>query len=244
MKADPEAQRRLLDLQAIDTTLAQLDHRRRNLPELAEIDRLGKAQAGLEDERATAQAAVNDLDRDIARIDRDVEQVRIRKDRDQGRLDAGTGTAKDLEALLHEIGTLNRRQGELEDSELELMERKEQAQATLEEAERRVRETHLDLEAAQRRRDEALAAIAKDEEFRMAGRRPLAADLPADLIALYEKVRAQTGGFGTAALRGNRCEGCRLELSGSELAALRASAPDEVIRHEECRRILVRVTEK
>ena len=244
MKADPESQRRLLDLQAIDTTLAQLNHRRRTLPELAEIERLIKAQATLEDERATAKVAVDDLDRDIARMDRDVEQVRIRKDRDQGRLDSGTATPKELEALLHEIGSLDRRQGELEDAELGLMEQREQAQSKLEEAERRVAENRVDLESAERRRDEALLAIAKDEEFRTAGRRPLAADLPADLIAVYERIKEQTGGFGAAALRGNRCEGCRLELSGSELAGLRAAARDEVIRHEECRRILVRVTEQ
>ena len=36
MKADPQAQRLLLDLQGIDTALAQLAHRRATLPELAE----------------------------------------------------------------------------------------------------------------------------------------------------------------------------------------------------------------
>ena len=55
MKADPDAQRRLLDLQAIDTALAQLAHRRRNLPEIAELDRLARELSALEDERIRAQ---------------------------------------------------------------------------------------------------------------------------------------------------------------------------------------------
>ena len=243
MKADPQAQRRLLDLQALDTQLAQLAHRRRTLPEYAELERLSRELSGFEDERVRAQTGVDDLDRDIARIERDVDQVRVRQARDQARLDAGTGPAKELEATIQELGSLKRRQTELEDDQLELMERREQAQASVDAVQAKLAEITQAHAAATQRRDETLTAIGKDEEFRQAGRRPLAADLPTDLIALYERIREQTGGVGAALLRAGRCEGCRLELSGSERAAVRAAAPDEVIRHEECRRILVRTPE-
>ena len=103
MKADPQAQRRLLDLQAIDTTLAQLAHKRRTLPEHAALDELARELSALEDERVRAQVTVDDLDRDIARLERDIEQVRARKDKDQDRLTAGRGPARELEALQHEI---------------------------------------------------------------------------------------------------------------------------------------------
>lgn len=242
MKADQEAQRRLLDLQAIDTALAQLAHRRRTLPELAELDRLARELSTLEDARIRAQVAVDDLDRDIARLEKDVDQVRVRKAKDQTRLDAGTGPAKELEALQHELGSLTRRQNELEDAELEIMEQKEQAEGVLAEAEQRLatqRERRAELE---RVRDETLGTITKEEEFRASGRKPLVADLPADLVALYEKIREQTG-VGAALLRAGRCEGCRLELSGSERSRVRSAPPDEVVRCEECRRILVRTTE-
>src|SRR6266511_6338961 len=121
VKADPDAQRRLLDLQAIDTALAQLAHRRRTLPEHAELDKLARQIAQLDDERIRAQVTVDDFDRDIARLEKDTEQVRARKERDQARLDIGTGPAKELEALQHELVSLSRRQSELEDAELELM---------------------------------------------------------------------------------------------------------------------------
>jgi predicted nucleic acid-binding Zn-ribbon protein len=242
VKADPEAQRRLLDLQALDTALAQLSHKRRNLPENAEAERLAKELTSLTDERATAQVTVDDLDRDIDRIERDVEQVRARSDRDKARLDAGTGPAKQLEALQHEVATLARRQRELEDSELELMEKREEAEAVLTAADSRLATARAGLTEVERRREEVLAGLTKDEEFRRSGRGPLVADLPADLIKLYEQIRENTG-MGAALLRAGRCEGCRLELSGSEKTRIRAAAPDDVVRCDECRRILVRTAE-
>jgi uncharacterized protein len=240
--ADPESQRRLLDLQALDTALAQLAHKRRTLPEHAELERLGASVAGLGNERARAQVAVDDLDRDIERLERDIEQVRARSDRDKARLDAGTGPAKQLEALQHEVETLARRQRDLEDAELELMEKREEAEAVLTEVAARLDKTRAEQAEAERRRDELLAGITKDEEFRRAGRLPLAGDLPADLVKLYEQIRENTG-MGAALLRAGRCEGCRLELSGSEKARVRSAPPDEVVRCDECRRILVRTAE-
>jgi predicted nucleic acid-binding Zn-ribbon protein len=243
VKADPEAQRRLLDLQAIDIALTQLAHKRKALPEHAELDRLARELSTMEDQRVRAQVAVDDLDRDINRLERDAEQVRARKDKDQARLDAGTGPSRELEALQHEIVTLNRRQSELEDAELELMEQRETAQAALDDVAGRLTSTRTTRAEAEQRRKEALAAIAKDEEYRQSGRRPLAADLPADLIALYDKIRDHSGGIGAAMLRHGRCEGCRIELSGGDKARVKASPPDEVVRCEECRRILVRTAE-
>jgi predicted nucleic acid-binding Zn-ribbon protein len=243
VKADPDAQRRLLDLQALDTALAQLAHRRRTLPEHAEVDRLARDIAGLEDERVRAQVAIDDIDRDIARYERDIEQVRARKDKDQARLDVGTGPARELEALQHELASLGRRQSELEDAELDLMEQREQAQAVLDEHERRLTAAREERDSVESRRDQVLSDIARDEEFKSASRKPLVADLPADLVALYERIREQSGGVGAALLRSGQCEGCRLELSGVERSRVRAAAPDDVVRCDECRRILVRTAE-
>ena len=242
MKADPQSQRRLLEVAELDTSLAQIAHRRRTLPEHAELDRLDRELMAMEDERVRAQVSVDDLDRDIARIDRDVEQVRARADRDRARLDVGTGPAKELEALQHELGTLARRQSELEDAELELMEKREQAQSQLDDVLTRLTNTRDAHAQALQRRDSSLSDMDKDAEQKTSARAPLVAQLPADLMALYEKVRESTG-MGAALLRHGRCGGCRLELSGEELARVRSAPPDEVVRCEECRRILVRTEE-
>lgn len=241
MKAAPEAQRRLLDLQGIDTALNQLAHRRRSLPELAEIDTVAREISALEDERARAQVAVDDLDRDITRFEKDIEQVRTRKQRDQSRLDAG-GALREIEGLQHELATLNRRQSELEDAELELMEQRETAELTLNEVKKRLAEATERRTAAETRRDEAYAEITKEQEFKTQSRAPLAADLPEDLIKLYDKIREETG-LGAALFRSGRCGGCRIELYGADLNRVKAAPADEVVRCEECRRIMVRTAE-
>jgi hypothetical protein len=241
VKASPEAQRRLLDLQAVDTALAQLAHRRKSLPELAEIDTVAREVSALEDERVRAQVAVDDLDRDISRFEKDIEQVRQRKERDQKRLDSG-GALREIEGLQHELATLNRRQSELEDSELELMEQRESAESTLNEVRGRLTAAQERRAEAERRRDEAVSDIAKEQEFKSSSRGPLAADLPADLVALYDKIRLDSG-LGAALFRSGRCGGCRIELYGADLARVKAAAADDVVRCEECRRIMVRTAE-
>jgi len=65
---------------------------------------------------------------------------------------------------------------------------------------------------------------------------------PADLLKVYDQIRT-TRGVGAAMLRGGRCEGCHLSLNTVDLNVIRSAAPDEVIRCEECRRILVRTAE-
>jgi predicted nucleic acid-binding Zn-ribbon protein len=241
VKASPEAQRRLLDLQAIDTTLAQLAHRRKSLPELAELDAVARELSALEDERVRAQVAVDDLDRDITRFEKDIEQVRVRKDRDQKRLDAG-GAMREIEGLQHEMATLNRRQGELEDAELELMEQRETAEQALSAVHAKLADARERRAAAEHRRDEATADIVKEQEFKSQSRVPLAADLPDDLVTLYDKIRADSG-LGAALVRAGRCGGCRIELYGADLSRVKTAPADEVVRCEECRRIMVRTAE-
>lgn len=242
MKAEPLVQRRLLDLAGIDTTLAQLAHRRRTLPERAELDALARELSALEDERARAQVAIDDLDRDIDRLEQDVDQVRARKRKDEDRLAAGVGPARELEALQHELASLNRRQGDLEDAELELMEQRETAQGVLTGIEKRITEAREKRDAVEQRRDDSLREITKEEEFKRGARQPLAADLPGELVALYDRIRAESG-LGAALLTGGRCGGCRLELSGADRARIRAADPDDVVRCEECRRIMIRTNE-
>jgi hypothetical protein len=175
-------------------------------------------------------------------LEKDVDQVRLRADRDRVRLDAGTGPPRELEALQHELATLERRKGELEDAQLALMEQREHAQEQLDQVQQRLAALRETRDATAQRCDQLVNEIDKELASRSAARAPLAAALPAELVSLYERLR-ETTGIGAALLRAGRCEGCRLELSGSERARVKAAAPDEVLRCEECRRILVRTSE-
>jgi predicted nucleic acid-binding Zn-ribbon protein len=244
VKADPFVQLRLLDLQSLDSALARLGHRRKTLPELAEMTRLDGLVDALRDGIVRAETEVSDLARDQAKFEKEIEQVRVRRDRDESRLGSGAITvAKQLQDLEHEVATLKRRQSDLEDGELEVMEKAETAQASLDELTAQ-RTEHLQARAeAEARRDAAFVEIDAELEKTAAERAELAATLPADLLALYDKIRAAEGGVGAGEISRGRCGGCRLDLMNNEKSEIRAAAPDEVLRHEECGRIMVRTAE-
>ncbi|MEU6428243.1 C4-type zinc ribbon domain-containing protein [Microbispora sp. NPDC046973] len=243
MKAAPEAQKRLLDLAELDTGLDRLRHRRRSLPELAEIDELSKRLAQVSTQIIAAETEAGDLARDQAKAESDVDAVRVRVERDQKRLDSGqVSSPKDLASLQSEIVSLRRRQSDLEEVVLEIMERREAADARVTTLKAEREEVTGTLRAAEDRRDAAFAEIDKESGELTSGRSAITADVPADLLGLYEKMREQTG-VGAAMLHGGRCLGCRTSLSIADLNRIRAAAHDEVVRCEECRRILVRTAE-
>ena len=244
MKADPTAQAALLQLQAHDSLLAQLKHRRASLPEHAEIEDLESRSSEIDGRRIVADTEVSDLTRAQKKADAEVEQVKTRRTRDEERLSSGLiSNPKDLESLQHEMVALERRIASLEDDELEVMESLEQAQGKLSAAEADLADIAAGLTHASAARDAAVGVIDEQAAETQAEREQIAATIQDDLIALYDKVRGQYSGLGAAALRARACEGCRLELNGADLRELAAAPEDEVLRCPECTRILVRTPE-
>ena len=243
MRADPFAQLKLLDLQELDSRLDALRHRLADLPQTAELRRLSAEIGELRATEGSLRTEVDDLTREQRRADADVEQVKGRRVRDQQRLDSGIGNPKDLERLQHELVSLDRRVTELEDAELEVMERLETAQASLADVRSRMQQVATAGRKLTGARDQRLAALQSEADDVARQRSDAVAGMPADLLALYEKLRAQKGGVGAAHLRARRCEGCSLELDSAELASIARQRPDEVVRCEECGRILVRTGE-
>lgn len=243
MKADPFAQLKLLDVQELDSKLDALNHKLATLPEHDELKTLAVARAEGSERAKDIALVVDDLTREQKKADADVEQVKSRKQRDQARLEAGQGNPKDLEHLQHELVSLDRRISELEDAELDVMERLEETQHELAAVQASLDEVSQKGVAAQKSRDEKTAAIQEEQSAVAAERKITASGVPADLLALYEKLRGTKGGVGAAALRLRRCGGCGIELSPADLAVVRGKPVDEVVRCEECARILVRTGE-
>jgi predicted nucleic acid-binding Zn-ribbon protein len=188
-----------------------------------------------------ARIVVDDLTAEQTKVDADVEQVRTRRDRDRSRMDQGlVSNPKDLERMQHEMASLERRIVTLEDEELEVMARLEDAQRTLEELTAQL----ADAEQRNRRLEEARDAKYAEIDAELAtltGQRvPVAAEVPDDLMELYDRLRAAKNGVGAAALRARQCSGCMLTLDNAEVGKIRAAAEDEVLRCEECSRILIR----
>ena len=207
---------------------------------MAELE--AQAQA-LDSELVRARTALGDVQREVSKAEADVQLVRDRAARDRARLDAGTGSAKDLQAITHELDSLARRQSELEDVELEVMERAEAAEAQVGRIEAERARVAADLEEATRARDEALQQLDREAAQVGAPRADAVAGVGADLVGLYDKIRTNSGGLGAAALRQRRCGGCQLELNTVDMNRIKAAPEDEVLRCEECRRILVRTAE-
>jgi predicted nucleic acid-binding Zn-ribbon protein len=244
LNAEPSAQLTLLDLQAQDSALAQLLHRRTSLPEHARIAELQARAEELDGRRIEADTAVGDLTRAQSKADAEVEHVKARRVRDEERLSSGAITnPKDLESLQHELGALERRISTLEDEELEVMERLEEAQKALSDATSDLDTVTVELEQVTSARDSAIEAIDAETGNVTAERDRVVAQVPDDLLALYDKVKAQYGGLAAAELRARRCEGCRLEINGADLREIAAKPDDEVLRCPECSRILVRTAE-
>jgi predicted nucleic acid-binding Zn-ribbon protein len=231
----------LLDLQTIDSTLAQLEHRRRTLPQHAEINALKSALAATSSELIAAETAVSDLETEQSRAEADLEPVRDRLARNQRRIADGTvPDPKALSSMVEEVAHLQRRISDLEDAELEIMEQLESAMATVQELQGRASGLEGELTDAQARRNEAVAVIDEQAAERRAEREQLSPLLPADLVALYDRIGTSHNGVGAAELRQRRCTGCQLEINAADLGTIAAAADDEVVRCEECSRILIR----
>jgi predicted nucleic acid-binding Zn-ribbon protein len=244
LKADPFAQLKLLDVQALDSRADLLRHQRATLPEIAEIAALTASRAELVDRARDQQIVVDDLTAAQKKADADVEQVKARRARDRDRMDQGLITnPKDLERMQHELVSLDRRITTLEDEELEVMEQLEEAQRTLAELQQQVAAADERLESLVAARDQRTAEIDAELAEVTARRGPAVEELPSDLLSLYDRLRANKSGVGAAELRARQCGGCRLTLDNAELSQIRSTPSDQVVRCEECQRILVRTSE-
>lgn len=241
LKASPESQALLLDLQAFDTKLAQLEHRAKSLPQLATLAGFAKDIDALRLTLGEQNGALEDTKIELRRLESDVGVVETRIARDAERLQ-GSSSVKDVAALEQELVALRKRLGDLEEIELTVMEK-------LEEQESVANNTTAALDALRARsseveveRDSALSEIAAERAAAEGGRRALESTIPADLFALYERQRARYG-TGASMLRGGVSLASGVKLLENEMQAIRAAAPDDVIMCASSEAILVRTAE-
>jgi predicted nucleic acid-binding Zn-ribbon protein len=241
LKASPDDQALLLDLQAIDTKLAQLDHRAKSLPELVTLKGLETEAEALRLALIEQNGMLEDVKLELGRVESDVSIVETRIKRDTERLEASS-SVKDVAALEQELASLKKRLNDLEEIELTVMERLEEQQSAagaLTAQSEALRAQVVDLEAA---RDAALAALAAERTTAAAARRTIESKVPADLLALYEKQRGRYG-TGASLLRGGVSMASGVKLLENEMQAIRSAAPDDVIMCPSSEAILVRTNE-
>lgn len=239
MNVEPTIQAKLLDLAAVDAELTRIAHRRKVLPEQQEVERLEGERTSRKDAAVKVEIQLDDLDRDIRKLETEIDGVSKREQRDRGMLEGGTVGAKQLSELQHELGSLERRRSVLEDDLLEVMERREAAVADHEHTGANLTKAEEELAAAKRQRDEALADLEVATQRCTSDREQLQGQFPAELLSVYDKQRSQHG-VGAALLQARRCGACRIELDRGEIARIAKAAPDAVVRCPECGAIMVR----
>ena len=240
MNASPADQRRLLEIADLDTRIRQADAARRNPPQADRVQALIARRQELSHELTTRLGARDDLRADLARIESDVALVDARRARDAERLNS-TSNVKEAQGLESELNSLARRKSDLEDAELELMERLEEADAGVAAQEALIAETNAEGASlsAEAKRVVAEASAVLDAATR--DRAAVAGSIPAELLDYYDRVAARSAG--AALLRRGTCEGCRMVLAGTDLQAVRLAAEDAVLTCPECGCILVRTEE-
>ena len=241
MQASTEQQSLILELQLLDNEIMQSNTKLKSLPEKEQLLHIEKRVTTTNDELAVVKSEADQIALELRRSEVDVETVTDRIKKDEARLSSGNATPKELEQLQHEVATLKKRQESLEEIELEIMIRNDAVTA-------RSNTLNTDLASLQTLKDEISARLqsATDEINKVitdknTARTLVAGKVEKALLDLYEKIRTNGGGVGAAALIGNKCNGCNLAINAVEMERIKSLAKDELLRCEECRRILVRI---
>jgi predicted nucleic acid-binding Zn-ribbon protein len=241
MQASVAQQSLILELQSLYNEIMQANTKLKSLPEIEQLLHIDKRITTATDELAVVKAEADQIALELRRGEVDVETVTDRIKKDEARLASGNATPKELEQLQHEVGTLKKRQEHLEEIELEIMIRSDAIVA-------RSNTLTTDLASLQTLKDEISGRLknATDEINKVIADKNTARNLVANqiekpLLDLYEKIRGNGGGVGAAALVGNKCNGCNLSINAVEMERIKSLSKDELLRCEECRRILVRI---
>jgi predicted nucleic acid-binding Zn-ribbon protein len=242
VKASPAEQQELLRLQSLDTRLQQLAHRLGSLPQAAALAELAARDTAVRGTRAEAIGGLEDARTELKRLESDVAVVEARIARDGDRLQH-TSSVKDVAALEAELASLARRLSDLEDQELAVMERVENAEGVLAGIDEQRASIAAETAKLETERDESAAGLAAERDAAERDRVVVAGGVTGDLLGLYEQRRVRGAGVGAALLRQRTCQGCNMTLTGSDLDTVRRAASDDVLLCPECDRILVRTEE-
>ena len=241
MQASVAQQSLILEMQSLDNEIMQANTKLKSLPEIEQLLHIDKRITTATDELAVVKSEADQIALELRRGEVDVETVTDRIKKDEARLASGNATPKELEQLQHEVGTLKKRQESLEEIELEIMIRSDAITS-------RSNTLTTDLASLQTLKDEISGRLktATDEINKVIADKNTARNLVANqiekpLLELYEKIRAASSGVAAAALVGNKCNGCNLAINAVEMERIKSLSKDELLRCEECRRILVRV---
>jgi predicted nucleic acid-binding Zn-ribbon protein len=237
-EAGPRGIEQLLTLQELDLSIDRLHARRDELESGEDVRTARKGKEEAEERLGELKLSLDSLDREQRRLEGDVDSLSRKADAEQKRMyDGSVVNPKELDAIQHEVANLTQRRGRLEDELLEQMERREDLESHIKQAEAETAEARDRLAEVSGESVHEMEDISKSLAERTAERTQLVLEFDEELLELYEDLRRQKRGVGAAALIDGVCQGCHQKLSAMELARLKRQGG--VKRCEYCRRILV-----
>lgn len=240
MKSSPEEQERVMTLQTLDTSLTQLAHKEKTLSVIQALEILTISHNSTRDLIIAAETEKADIKHELSKSEIDVEQVVTRIEKDEKRMASGTASPKELEQMQHELASLNKRRSELEEIELEVMVRVDGIDDRIKSLSVERDQFKLKMAELDAQKTKELTDIAEAVSSANGKRADIAAKISAEVVELYEKIKKTGDGIGAARLIEGKCDGCHLSINAVELSKIKEMAADEIVRCEECRRILVR----
>lgn len=238
--ASPEEQRRLYDLQQVDSTIRLLLVKRANLPEQQALDENAETLRLVTKEFADARERLDQLQRQQTRLEQEIATIDSRRKSEEGRMYSGLiHSEKELEALRNELHSLKGKKRDHEDELLEVMEELEGLESLTATLQERHKELTAQVEELTAARDHSAQDIDAEVGQRQTEREAVAAAIESELRAHYDDLRERKQGVAVAELQGKSCSGCRLELTAIELEELRDEVTKGLAKCPQCGRILV-----
>ena len=230
--------RSLLPVQSTDSRIAQLEHRKAQLPEHTTAATAKKALDAANVEMKRLEKRRGEIAVEIERLEKRGKELDAKKAKYEHQLKSVV-VMREVEALQHEIATINAEHSSLDDAELALLDESESLDTSLADARGTLPQRESDATAAAARLASALGAVeadlaaARDERTRLAG------SCDTESLALYEQIRKRMASAAVAELAKGSCTGCHTAISPKEQAEIKKVADTSEARCPYCGCLLV-----
>lgn len=237
MKIDSNQLPELIRIQQLLVEATKLDTRIRQLQtgESAEAIRVVLLEQSAKASQMLADH--EEVERDVRRAEADLELVENRISKDKQRL-AVSSDSKVITGIQHELESLAKRQGELEEAQLILMESIDQSNLEQEAIQLERKRLQAELSAATESAALDIANLSTELSTVNGEMAEIRKAVSAELVELFDKIRVR--GTAVGKLKDSTCGACNMNLTSTAVGQLSAVPNDELARCPECSAILVR----
>lgn len=237
MKLDKAGQSALLKLSQVDLEVEQIKAEIAKAIGSKELSAASAELSVLANEVIDSRTAFENLKMEARKADDNLHMVEERMARDLERINQSS-SAKDVQAMQAEVESLSKRKDELEEVELEILERLEVAQKELDDVSAKrevVAKVIDDLQSKIQGQVDELKARGRKLT---ADRETLVSKVPTEVLEKYKNLAAKQIAVGQVEARA--CTACRMGLTAGTIDSLSELAEDEIGYCPECLAMIVR----